>query len=87
MKTAAEMRQQLNERASTDEAFRQRLLDDPRSTIESEFDVALPTDFSVSVLEDSADHAHLVLPPSSAIPESDLTHVSGGYGHVPYPGW
>ena len=87
MKTAAEMRQQLNERASTDEAFRQRLLDDPRSTIESEFDVALPAGFSVSVLEDSADHVHLVPPPSSAIPESDLASVSGGYGHVPNPGW
>ncbi len=78
MKTAAEMRQQLSEKAGTDEAFRQKLLDDPRGTIESEFDVALPAGFSVSVLEDSADHAHLVIPPSSLIPDSDLESVSGG---------
>ena len=78
MKTAEEMRQQLSDKASTDEAFRQKLLDDPRGTIESEFDVALPADLSVSVLEDAADHAHLVLPPSSTISESDLARVSGG---------
>ena len=78
MKTAIEMRQQLSEKASTDEAFRQKLLDDPRGTIESEFDVALPAGFSVSVFEDTADHAHLVIPPSSMISQEDLTRISGG---------
>ncbi len=79
MKSATEMRQQLSEKAGTDEAFRQKLLDDPRGTIESEFDVALPAGFSVSVLEVAVgDHAHLVIPPSSLIPDSDLESVSGG---------
>ena len=46
------MRRHLDDKASTDEAFRQKLLDDPRGTIESEFDVVLPADFSVSVVEE-----------------------------------
>ncbi len=79
MKTAAEMRDQLIEKAGADDAFRQLLLDDPRGTIESEFDVSIPVSLSLSVHEQSAEHVHIVLPPSPMISESDLAQVSGGF--------
>ncbi len=79
MKTAAEMRDQLIEKAGADDAFRQLLLDDPRGTIESEFDVSIPAGLSLSVHEQSAEHVHIVLPPSPMIPDSDLAQVSGGF--------
>ena len=78
MCAAAVTRQQLSYKASNDAAFRQKLLDDQHGTIENEFNVVLPSDFSDSVREESAGHAHLLIPTSSVIFESDLASVSGG---------
>ncbi len=68
----------LRNRAVEDEAFRARLLSDPRMVIEEELDMTIPEGFSIEVHEDTAATAHLVLPPSAVLAEEDLQAVSGG---------
>ena len=79
MKTADEMRQILADKAGEDEEFRNRLLADPRSVIQQEFDLEIPADLNIQVHEDSAETAHLVLPPSPRLNETQLARVAGGF--------
>ena len=78
MKTATELKSQLLTKAAEDGDFRTRLLADPKATISTELDTTIPEGFSVVVHEDSATTAHLVLPPSPALTEAELTAVAGG---------
>ena len=78
MKTANEMRRILVDKAGEDEEFRNRLLADPKSAIQQELDLELPASLSIQVHEDSAETAHLVLPPSPKISETELARVAGG---------
>lgn len=75
-----EARERLVEKASTDNGFRTRLLDDPKKTVEAEFGVTLPEGFSLHVHEQSSTQAHLVLPPDSKLGEEDLRKVAGAGG-------
>jgi hypothetical protein len=63
----AEMERRLIQRSLEDEAFRQRLLDDPRAAIEQELGTQLPESIEVRVVEESADTIYLVLPSASPI--------------------
>ena len=78
MKTATELKAQLLTKAAEDGDFRARLLTDPKATISSETGVTIAEGFNVAVHEDSATTAHLVLPPSPALTEAELTAVAGG---------
>ena len=71
------MRQQLIEKATTDKAFRERLIADPKGAIRDELQVTIPDAFDVEVLEDGATKAHLVLPPSAELNEAELQQVAG----------
>ncbi len=68
--------------ATSDSAFRQRLVDDPHAAVKDELGVTLPADVSVTVLQDSADRLYLVLPPtdgtSSDLSDAELGSVAGG---------
>ncbi len=72
------MRQQLVDKATTDKAFRERLIADPRNTIRDEMNVTIPAGFEVDVVEDGPTKAHLVLPPSADLNAADLQQVAGG---------
>ena len=78
--SVSEMRARLIEKAATDEAFRARLLAEPRAVIQSETGVSLPAGFHVEVHEDTADTAHLILPPvaDAQLDDADLEQVAGG---------
>ena len=78
MKTADEMRRILADKAGEDEEFRNRLMADPKGVIEQEFDLEIPASLDIQVHEDSAETAHLVLPPSPKLSETQLDHVAGG---------
>lgn len=80
MISVSEARERLIEKASTDDAFRARLVGDPRKTVEEEFGVTLPEGFSIDVHEQSSTKAHLVLPPTPKLDEKDLSLVAGGGG-------
>jgi hypothetical protein len=79
-----EMERRLIEKSLQDESFRQRLLEDPRATMEQELGVQLPADVQVRAVEETADTIYLVLPSVSPaggggeISERELDRVAGG---------
>ena len=78
MRTMGELRERLVERATADEAFRDRLLADPRAAIGDELGLALPESLSIEVHEESTATVHLVLPPGGNLGESELGRIAGG---------
>ena len=78
MTTATELKTKILTKAAEDGEFRTRLLTDPRATISTELGMTIPEGFDVAVHEDSGTTAHLVLPPSPALTEADLTAIAGG---------
>ena len=80
----AEMERRLIERSLQDDAFRQRLLEDPRTAMEQDLGVRLPEEVQVRAVEETADTIYLVLPSTSAVGEGgelsdrDLDRVAGG---------
>ena len=79
--TANDMRERLIAKAAEDEAFRARLIADPKAAIQEGLDVAVPDGFTVEVHQESADTGHLVLPPLAGLGEGDLQQAAGGH-HV-----
>lgn len=75
---------QLIQKASTDPAFRQRLVDDPKETLSDLLGVTLPPGMTITVLEEHPGQHYLVLPPAppaiDTLPlnELDLALVGGG---------
>jgi hypothetical protein len=90
----AEMERRLIEKSLEDEAFRQRLIEDPKGAVEQELGRQLPEEVRVVAVEESADTIYLVLPStpmasgeSVELSDPDLESVAGGglpYQHTGY---
>jgi hypothetical protein len=86
----AEMEQRLIQRSLEDEGFRQRLLADPRGTMEQELGSRLPESVEVRAVEETADIIYLVLPSASPLgqgeelSDQELEDVSGGKSAVTF---
>ena len=80
----AEIERKLIQRCMEDEDFRQKLLDDPKATVEQELGAQLPKSVEVRVVEESAQSIYLVLPVQSVefdtgeLSDLDLGAVAGG---------
>lgn len=78
------------EKASTDPAFRTRLLDDPRDALADFLGVTLPEAITITVLEEQPGQHYLVLPPAptdlDALPLDDLELALVGGGRTLRPG-
>ena len=81
----AEMERRLIEKSLEDEAFRQRLIEDPKGAVEQELGTRLPEEVRVVALEETADTIYLVLPSTSMaggesveLSDPDLESVAGG---------
>ena len=81
----AEVERSIVQRSIGDESFRQRLLDDPKGTVEEELGTQLPDNVEVRVVEESAETIYLVLPSASPLvgqggelSDRDLDAVAGG---------
>lgn len=74
-----EFRNHLVTKSAEDEDFRSRLLADPKPVVEKELGMSIPDGFSLNVHEENSTTAHLVIPPSPALTESDMQGVSGGF--------
>ena len=87
-KTVSELRERLLDKATTDDGFRAKLIDDPKAAIKNELGLAIPDGFTVKVHEEGPDTSHLVLPPSAALGEPDLEQAAGAaiYRRDPYRG-
>ena len=86
----AEVERRLVQRSLQDESLRQRLLDDPKGTVEQELGTQLPEGVEVRV-EESQQTIYLVLPFASAVGEGEgevlsdqeLEEVAGGAWEIP----
>lgn len=72
-------------RALKDEAYRKKLVSDPKSAkaeIERLLETTLPETFQVNVFQETADHAYLVIPPApsnvASLTEEQLEAVASG---------
>jgi Nitrile hydratase, alpha chain len=80
----AEVERRLIHRSLEDEDFRQRLLDDPKGTMEQELGGRLPEGVGVRAVEETADTIYLVLPSASPLgqggelSDQELDAVAGG---------
>jgi len=79
-----EMERRLVGRSLEDDAFRQRLLEDPKAVAEQELGVRLPEEVRVVAVEETADTIYLVLPVAPPVGEDgelsdrELEAVAGG---------
>ncbi len=78
-KSHSELRADLIDKAVTDDEFRSRLVDDPKSAIKDALGIELPDSIAIHVHEDTEMSAHLVLPPMASLNEDDLAAVAGGH--------
>jgi hypothetical protein len=82
----AEVERRLIERSLQDDAFRQRLLADPKAAVEEELGIQLPAEVQIRVVEETADTIYLALPSASPAGEGselsdrELEAVAGGDG-------
>ena len=78
MLTPDEMRAKIVDKAAEDADFRALLLSDPKSAVEQELGLDIPSGFNVEVHEEGSGTAHLVLPPPSSLGEAELQALAGG---------
>jgi hypothetical protein len=81
----AEVERRIVQRSLQDDAFRKRLLSDPKAVVEEELGTRLPEGIRVRAVEESADTIYLVLPSASPLgdeggelSELQLEAVAGG---------
>ena len=79
MKSEQELREHVLTKATADEGFRERLVADPRGTVEQECGVQFPAGYRLEVHEESATTTHMVLPASARLSERELEAVAGGH--------
>ena len=87
METKDSVLAKLIARTEEDSEFRARLLTDPNAALKEAFDIDLPGDFNVEVHEDDARTAHLVLPASAELTDTQLEKAAGGDGICFLQGW
>ena len=82
-----EMERRIIQRSIEDDAFRQRLIEDPKGALEQELGARLPKELRVMVVEETADTIYLVLPRTPMagreeveLSDLELARVAGGYG-------
>ena len=80
-----EMERRIVQRSIEDDAFRQRLIEDPKGTVEQELGTQLPEGVRVVTVEETQDTIYLVLPSTpmagaegGELSEQELQSVSGG---------
>jgi hypothetical protein len=84
----ADMERRLIEKSLQDEAFRQRLIEDPKGAVEQELGTRLPEEVRVVTVEETQDTIYLVLPSTpmagaegGELSDRELESVSGaGWG-------
>ncbi len=77
MNSVQEMHTQLLEKAAVDDAFRDKLVANPKGAIFDELGIEVPQDIEVKVHENDMNTIHLSLP-ATDIPEEQLEAIAAG---------
>ena len=80
MQTEMEIRAYIMLRATEDDAFRARLMADPKGTVEAETGITFPAEYTFHVHEETATDAHMILPMRLELSLQDLEAVTAGDG-------
>ena len=72
----ADVERKLIQKSLQDEDFRQKLLAEPKGTLEQELGTQLPEGVEVRVMEESADTIDLVRPGNASPPEGQSSEIS-----------
>jgi hypothetical protein len=82
----AQMERRLIEKSVEDDAFRQRLIEDPKGAVGQELGTRLPEEVRVVAVEETQDTIYLVLPATpmagtegGALSDQQLESVAGGW--------
>ena len=78
METRESMLEKLVAKAEEDSDFRSQLLTDPSTALKEAFGLEVPDEFKVTVHQDDARTAHLVLPASAELTDAQLQQAAGG---------
>ena len=78
MRSGDQMLQQIVEKSSVNENFRQALLSNPKATISNELGITIPDSMTIKVHESDMQTVHLALPPDPNITEEQLEAISAG---------
>jgi acyl carrier protein len=73
-----DLKARLIARAWQDADFKSKLLGNPKAAIEQEFGIELPADMTVTVVEDTPTHLHLVLPVNRLVLAEERLTVGAG---------
>ena len=84
MKNARQLQKHLTSKAEDDSAFRTRLMENPKKTIEQEFGITLAKEHDIEVHEETPTTAHLVLPPKSRVSKADRKAATTGGSSMKY---
>ena len=87
MDTRDSILEKLVAKSEEDTDFRSRLLTDPGSVLKETFDIEVPDDFNVVVHEEDGRTAHIVLPASVELTDTQLEKAAGGDGVCFFQGW
>ena len=80
MQTEMEIRAYIMLRATEDDAFRARLMADPKGTVEAETGITFPAEYTFHVHEETATDTHMILPMRLELSLQDLEAVTAGHG-------
>jgi hypothetical protein len=81
--TRNEFENRIVARATQDEGYLARLKSDPRAAIADETGIRVPESVTIEVLEETPDHAYLVIPTNRIAIDDEQLEVAGGYCHGP----
>lgn len=87
LETQESMLEKLITKAQEDSDFRGRLVTDPNSAVKETFDMDVPDGFNIVVHEDNARTAHLVLPASTELTDTQLEQATGGSSKCYFLWW
>ncbi|MYK29103.1 MAG: NHLP leader peptide family natural product precursor [Gammaproteobacteria bacterium] len=78
MQSGDAMLQQIIEKSSLDDDFRQALLANPKSAICDELGITMPESMNVVIHQSDMQTVHVALPPDPNITEEQLEAISAG---------
>ena len=89
--TRTKFEEQIISKAVSDDNFRNRLLDDPKSVLENTMGIKLPVNINVHVQEETPDDIYIVIPyhargnkvRSDELSPEELEGISGGWAPPP----